>query len=84
MKHGTDSTYCRHGCRCADCRRAHADYQWFSNRRRARALATSGVPHGRASTYGNHRCRCDECTEAWRAYIADYRARRKAKKERAA
>lgn len=74
--HGRRSTYVG-GCRCDECRRANADYQWALGRRRRRALAAdpSIVEHGTPSTYTNWGCRCDECRAANRAWLTSWQAR---------
>ena len=78
--HGTRSRYVHGACRCDECCRANTDYQWASNRRRARALASDAVQveHGKKSTYDNYGCRCEACTAANAAYFRDYRARKAA------
>ena len=58
--------YTNHGCRCPDCRAAHAAYVSAA---RARRIA-NGAPttaHGKPSTFDNYACRCDLCVAAKRA-----------------
>lgn len=80
MRHGTRAKYVSDRCRCDECRRANADYQWAVNRRRKRALAVGATTaeHGQSSTYSNYGCRCDECRAAKRDQWATYSARQKA------
>ncbi|WP_242882651.1 hypothetical protein [Actinomadura litoris] len=65
---GRASGYKR-GCRCDDCRRAHADVTAAQTRNRLiRAAADpSLIPHGTQTGYINWRCRCEECAAANRA-----------------
>jgi hypothetical protein len=60
--HGCDGTYSV-GCRCDDCKRAHALAAYQARRRR---VVTDFAMHGKASTYKNYMCRCDLCREAVR------------------
>lgn len=55
------------GCRCDDCREAHAVYR--RNRRMLpwRAMKRE-LRHGRRSTYVNYRCRCEPCRAANTSY----------------
>lgn len=65
LPHGSASTYGNHHCRCAACRRAHADACAARRARRiAEGLADDDPRHGKASTSANHGCKCDACTEA--------------------
>lgn len=74
-RHGR-SRYRWHGCRCARCRKAEADYQ-----REYRARRTSeSVPdfaHGSRYGYVKLQCRCDRCRQA-NAEYERARARRRA------
>lgn len=65
--HGTATGY-QYGCRCGDCRGAHAAANRLARARRARALpeTTAQLVHGTRSTYVNHGCRCSACDEAQR------------------
>jgi len=86
LVHGS-SGYNNHGCRCAVCRSAKAEYmRWWrvnkmndgqrkvdARRDMARRHATrTGFKHGTLDGYTNHSCRCWDCTEAMTAY---YRVR---------
>ncbi|WP_412747312.1 very short patch repair endonuclease [Krasilnikovia sp. MM14-A1004] len=71
--HGTLSTYSNHGCRCADCRRANAQYQ--------QQLLARYRQHGGRGEHGtDYRyrtgCRCDRCRAAHAAEDREYRHRR--------
>lgn len=65
-RHGTPTAY-NFGCRCDDCRKAHAEYALLLRRRRRELTAREGLPsnvaHG-ASAYGNWGCRCEVCSAA--------------------
>lgn len=37
--------------------------------------ADASIPHGSVEGYTNHECNCPPCSEAWRVYMADYRAK---------
>ena len=67
--HGTDSRYTK-GCRCDECRSAHAEA-----RRNLRArYRVEGFPsHGTYGSYSNG-CHCAECTAAFRKYAAARRS----------
>ena len=79
--HGTTSAYTNHGCRCGECRAAHAAQQreyYAANReriaeRRREAVASGSVPHGTYSAYTSG-CRCDQCRAANAAYRREYYA----------
>lgn len=64
--HGTTSGYGNHGCRCTDCKAAHAASVKAARDRRAAHAIPSRV-HGTVNGYGNYRCRCDRCKRAWAA-----------------
>lgn len=83
------SAYTNQGCRCAECREAHA-VQMRTNRaariERAR-LDPSTTPHGTENGYQSYACRCPQCREARRLavrrradeqakWVEDYRATR--------
>lgn len=86
-RHGTYNGYNNHGCRCAPCTRAAADYVTARNHRTGRhrpmaeyraELAARGLPaHGTETRYVRHGCRCDEC----RAGSAAARQARREKKK---
>jgi len=46
--------------------------------KRWRKTTTAPIPHGRPATYSNRGCRCQPCVDAKRAYMREYKARRKA------
>jgi hypothetical protein len=84
IKHGTETAYTWHRCRCQTCRAT------WSVRTRARVWARmekrklvdgrlvaplSADCHGKGSTYRNWGCRCEPCTAANRARQAERRAR---------
>jgi hypothetical protein len=60
--HGIDGTY-RVGCRCDDCKKAHAAEH---RRRRRERTVDDFAMHGKPSTYKNYGCRCEACREAVR------------------
>lgn len=76
--HGTDSTYVNHGCRCEECKAAHAAYQrTAASSRKERLRANPAlVVHGTTSTYTNWLCRCEPCRQAWSEYAATRGPRR--------
>ncbi len=78
-KHGTRTGYVYWYCRCAECRRATADYQANLNQRlKARGAADPAlIPHGTHGGYTNWGCRCPECKDV---YNADQRRRRAARR----
>ena len=67
--HGKPATYMKGGCRCDECRAAHAAFQKAARLRRQQRLAENPdlAVHGDANTYSNWRCRCKPCTAAWAA-----------------
>ena len=86
--HGEFRTY-RSGCRCAECRRANADYyraRGYRMTHRARNYARrtfvagrwiAPLPddrHGTRDAYDRHGCRCISCTRANRECAARGRA----------
>lgn len=75
--HGTDSKYAA-GCRCDECRAAHAFAQLRLNEQRQRRGVPPSVPHGSTSTYNNYNCRCEPCKQAKAKQWAAWRARKKA------
>lgn len=79
--HGDHRTYSK-GCRCTECRAAHAERHQEQQRRRVSdPKAADRAGHGKAPTYQNYGCRCRPCTEANSAKSAAYKAQRR---ERAA
>lgn len=74
-RHGTRQGYER-GCRCADCRAAHAE-RFMKLRRSQGIVAREPAKHGTRAMYVRHKCRCDDCREAAREY-ARYRKKQKA------
>lgn len=80
-EHGDARKYAQ-GCRCDDCRAAHAERHRGQQRRRmSDPEAADRAGHGNASTYQNYGCRCRPCTEANSAKSVAYKAQRR---ERAA
>ena len=77
--HGSDSTYTNYGCRCEQCRAAHAIKCAKSAEDRAARLAADPTirPHGDRNTYTGWGCRCAECTAAVARYEAERYAKRK-------
>ena len=74
MKHGNGGY--RRGCRCDDCRAAHAAYKLdLKERRRRTGRIPRTVKHGTKSTYLNWSCRCRACTAANAAYQAVWKAK---------
>lgn len=68
-RHGTDSTYQNHACRCELCRQAHLEAQRVGNISRAARLdSLPPEAHGKLSTYRNWSCRCDLCRDAQNEY----------------
>jgi hypothetical protein len=66
--HGTDRSYEYGGCRCDDCRAAHAERV---KRNRAERLAAGSLTHGTRSAW-DAGCRCAECRDASSRARADY------------
>ena len=78
MTHGTQSGYKHHGCRCAECRAAHAAAE---RRRRAGRPRPARKPrpvpeHGTSARYARG-CRCDDCRAARAAQNRACRARQR-------
>jgi hypothetical protein len=79
LTHGSVA-YRTAGCRCDDCRSAHAIRHFDEQTKLAARLAAdpSLAPHGRVSTYSNHGCRCRPCRGAKSEQNrAQYQARRR-------
>lgn len=74
--HGTTSTYGNHGCRCDDCRAAHAMACFEARRRRAGRPVPEHV-HGTDNGYTNYMCRCPDCREGHRVYQNERRYERR-------
>ena len=71
MIHGTATSYNKQGCRCDECRCAHAAYVRGARERRS---ATPPPSHG-LNGYTNYGCRCEVCREAGRVARQEARAR---------
>jgi hypothetical protein len=70
LVHGTDTGYGK-GCRCADCRAAHAEHGQYQREmyRMLAAIDPSVVKeHGTRSAYTQYKCRCEACRAANREY----------------
>lgn len=78
--HGSRSTYNNHGCRCDECRAAHAAYvaRRSAERRAELAAGAATLPHGVLSTYNAWGCRCEDCRAAHAARERRYSHQRKA------
>ena len=76
-QHGTQLEY-KHGCRCQECRKAHADYCRDQSANR-KARLTSGkrvkVQHGTMGAYRNWGCRCQKCSDANKMNSREWRAK---------
>ena len=88
-RHGTNSNYTNHGCRCRKCRRAHAEAEKLLRTRRLKGKSLRWSVrdfrefgrHGTRASYINHRCRCEACKAAQNSYNrAYYRKHRKNRK----
>lgn len=73
--HGTRTGY-NQGCRCADCKRACANYARESVAERKQHAWDA--PHGTRGGYCNWGCRCDPCKAAHSEYMDACNARRRA------
>lgn len=84
-QHGTTTAY-GYGCKCGDCREAHAAYrlELYYRRKNMRRLLLgrwmqADLPpdgpwrHGLYSTYMGWSCRCDPCSDAYSEAIQRYR-----------
>lgn len=60
-RHGADSTYQNHGCRCNQCLAAHRDCM---ARMRLKLQARDDPPDHGDNRYVNYGCRCEECKAA--------------------
>lgn len=85
---GTRAAY-RRGCRCEDCKEAARAHQRLKYKRRrereGKEVMRHGskrakAEHGTRSMYVNEHCRCDPCKDADRAYLIEYRARKRREK----
>jgi hypothetical protein len=74
FRHGTVNGYGNHNCRCAKCRRAHAE----AIRERYAVYAAEGG-RGEHGTYYRYKtgCRCEACRAASAAYSREYKRRRR-------
>lgn len=68
MEHGTVTGYRNHGCRCADCRKAHAE---ANRRNREDRLASGRLNHGTRSAL-DAGCRCVACKATKATHLGDY------------
>lgn len=76
-EHGDAKKYAQ-GCRCTECRSAHAErHRMQQQRRLSDPKAADRAGHGNASTYQNYGCRCRPCTEANTAKSLAYKAQRR-------
>lgn len=73
--HGTDRSYEYGGCRCDECRAAHAGRV---AQNRAERLATGRLSHGTRSVW-DAGCRCLPCHRAAKAARNEYLSRTSAK-----
>ena len=80
MNHNTQSGYSG-GCRCSQCRAAHAAYERMIRRRRS-VVPDKQIPHGTRNGYLNYLCRCAACTMTERDYWREQRARKRARAAR--
>lgn len=88
MKHGQNSTYHNHGCRCVPCveaaRAYRKQYKATILARLAARPDSSTLRHGTRSKYNIESCRCEDCTKAERDYSRlkkrEYAATAKARK----
>ncbi len=71
MKHGTDTGYSWHKCRCDECKEAH---RLVAQKRRRAAGMRAVVPaqHGTWGMYVNKKCRCAPCKLAAKEYRLAY------------
>lgn len=72
VKHGTESAYRYHGCRCPECRKGRADRARILNARKRKQRKPAPRPasfeHGTVSGYVYRGCRCQQCREAHTTY----------------
>lgn len=73
-RHGTNTGYMNHGCRCEPCKEARKAYRAERRANPPKPRATNSA-HGTNSRYTKG-CRCDECRAAATAWAKDYRVRR--------
>lgn len=65
-RHGTNTGYTNHGCRCKPCTYAASAHRAVLFARRvAKGLPPGDDRHGTTNGYSNWGCRCDLCTAAW-------------------
>lgn len=87
MNHG-GYHYVNDGCKCSECRDAHAAYTKAARARRWASrtpvggvlVALGAAKHGRPATYTNWGCECPLCRAAWNAYCAQSYHNRKARR----
>lgn len=75
-RHGSDSGYVNHGCRCDLCTAANAVTVAKGRDRRAQVEVPDHV-HGTPNGYSNYKCRCDLCRAAYNLSVRERRARQK-------
>lgn len=64
------------GCRCSECRAAHAREQVrIRAERRADPARADRAGHGKRTTYNNYGCRCPECKAVHSQHMRAYRLR---------
>lgn len=63
---GRPGTYTNDGCRCEQCRAAHAAYQARLRAAKRANPDPDRIPHGTVGGYDNWSCRCEACTRASR------------------
>lgn len=78
--HGRVTTYSNNECHDYICRLAWARRADVQKQARIAKLKANpdAYPHGDPYTYKNYGCDCRPCKDAWAAFVADYRARKRA------